>query len=584
MSQPPQGPGWGNPPGNNPFDPSAGGSPQQGGWGPQGPQNQPPQGGWPQGAPNQPQQGGWGPQNQPQQGDWSQGAPNQPQQADWGAQAQQGGWPQGGPEGTQAYPPQGPFGGDPNAGAAVATKAGLSKTAKGLIAGGVALAVVGTGTAVVVADPMGWRGGGDGDWLKQVPASATMVAGMDLEPGAGQQLEMIRFALKFPSVRENLSLTEGSDPRETAFNALVEDRDCGMTFANDIDPWFGSEIGFFVPIGGSDMVTVIEAKQEEPARAAITKLDECGVLYAGSVAYNDGFLLVGTEEGTAEAALAEASNSDITQRAEFREDMDQLGASGIATFWADAQGLSDTGISDMEAAAGLEYARSIGGTLRFSAGNPEVMVVTKTNRELPKGQPTSLGDLPGDTALAFGLGGGKNFVPMIDEALAAEGMGIADLGLSIPELETLLGDDFVIAVERFDPATLSDPTDAPIALRIKTDTNQLRALERRLNTVDLPVVHLDNNGTSVVSLSNSYAQRVQSPSSRLADQPGFKAAIPEPDKAEVAMYLDIASFAELIGDEADLESEDLQVLQAVGASSWSEGNNYQRGTIRLTAQ
>ncbi|WP_432559396.1 hypothetical protein [Granulicoccus sp. GXG6511] len=565
MSQPPQGPV--NPPGPNPFDPAAGG---------------PPQGNWSSGHPSQP--GAWHPQ----------GNPNQPPQGDW--------QPQGGPgpDATQAYPQgQPPFGvasappPGPAAGSGAGKKTGLSTAAKALIAGGVALAVVGGGTAVVVADPLGLRSGGE-DWVEQVPASATMIAGLNLDPGAGQQLELMRFALKFPSVRDNFSLTEGSDPREAAFDALVEDKQCNMTFAEDIDPWFGKQVGMFVPASTQgESVLVLAADKEEPARAAVTKLDECGALSAESMAFNDGFLLVGSGPGLAEAALAEADTTSMVDRAEFKEDMAQLDASGIAMMWADGQALQDLNAGSLGTASdafAAQQARSMAGALRFAGGNPEVVLVSKANQALPQGAPTQMGELPGDTAAALGLGGGKSYVPLIQDALDSQGIDLSSgTGLRMPQdLETILGDDFVVAAERFDPSAVTDPTQVPVGLRIKTDTEALRSLQFRLNTVGLPISHLDENGTNYLSLSPAYADKLKAPTSKLADQPGFKAAVAEPQQAQTAMYVNIATFADILEQQLDpgseFTAEDIRALEAFGMSSWGEENDYQRGIARLTAK
>ncbi|MDO5682250.1 MAG: hypothetical protein Q4G46_05415 [Propionibacteriaceae bacterium] len=580
MSQPPQGPGWGNPPGQNPFNPAAGG---------------PPQGGMPQGQPGQ----GWQPQGQPGQGGWQPQQPG-PAQGGWQPQGQSGqGWQpqQTGPETTQPFGQNQPFGGGPQGPGPIApavAKAGLTAKAKGLIAGGVALAVVGAGTGVVVADPLGLRDAAGGDWVKQVPASAAMIAGVNLEPGATQQLEMVRFALKFPSVRENLSLTEGSDLREAAFESLVKDKQCGMTFADDIDPWFGNQIGVFRPAGTTgESVMVLEAKKEDAARAAVTKLAACDAMPAESVAYNDGFLLVGTEAGLSEAAVAEAATSNMADRAEYKEDMAQLDATGLAMFWAQADSLDDlstptttgTGLNSTAA-----QARSFAGSLRFSGGNPEMVVVAKSLETLPEGAPTNVGELPGDTAAAFAIGGGKNYAARINEALATEGMNLSSgTGLRMPQdLETLLGDEFVIAADRFDPNAISDPTQIPVGLRIKTDTAALRSLEDRINTTGLPIAHLDEGGTSYLSLSPTYAAKLKAPTSKLADEAGFKAAVAEPGKAQSAMYVNIATFADILKSQLEPGSEftaaDVDALQAVGVSGWTEGENYQRGVMRLTAK
>lgn len=483
--------------------------------------------------------------------------------------------------------------GAPGAGAGAA-KTGLGAGAKALIGGGVALAVIGGGGAVAyVTDPLGFRSGGD-DWIRQVPASATVVAGFDLNPDAGQKLEMLRFALKFPSVSENLSLTEGSDLRETLFSAIIEDHpSCSLTYAEDIEPWMGNQVGAFIPAGATnEWVLVLQAGAEAPAVAAVEQLGACGALPGGSVTYTDGYVLAGSRDGAAEAAAAEAMTTSLADDPDYQEDRAKLGASGVAMIWVDSEGLQQ--INDASTSAMPELpvsARSSAAVMRFSGGNLELVSVGKVVGEFPTRGVTKVGELPADTAAAFGLAGGKEFVPMIQDLLTSQGMDLSTgTGLRMPQdLETILGDDFIFATDRFDPNNLQGPNDLPLGLVIDTDSAALSSLIQQFNMMlGLPITHLDEGTLNYVSLSPSFAQQLQNPSGKLADQDGFKAAVAEPDKAQVVMYVNVATFSDVLinelGSSTTIHAGDIQALQALGMSAWDDGDDYQRAVLRVTAR
>lgn len=589
MSQPPQGSGWGNQNGwdQNPFA----GGPQQG-QGPQGPgfgQGQQGQGGF-EGQSNFGQQPGYGQgQGQPSYG--GQGA-------------------QPGPGGTQAYPTQGypnqggqgPFGGPQGPGgpgSGVPTpvaKGGMSAgLKKGLIIGTAAVVLVGGGVgAFIAADPLGFRSA-DTAIAKMVPADATTYVHLDMAPSPAQQAELIRFALKFPSFRENPSVREGGDLREAYFDSWMDDHPgcSNVTFDADIKPWLGDNFAAFWRPQETDPTLIVSAKDQAEAEAAATKLNNCGAITANSTAYRDGHLIVSPAAGGAERTSSDALTASLADKEEFKEDFAKLGATGLASAWSSGQGLEDlvaqSGASP-STPTGDNTLRSVAGTMRFSGGNPEAVVVAKSTQELPTAATTNVGDLPGDTSLAIGIGGGRSMVGPLVDNLDAAGMDpetfAASTGLQLPgDLETLLGDDFILSADRLDEQSLSDPSRAPIGLSIKTDPTKLKVLVDRFGNSGLPLVQRDGDGISYLAFSPDYATKLQNPGSRLKDSPGFQAAVAEPGKAQMVAYWDMSAYSDLISGEADPEDRaDLEVLQSVGLSSFNDGGDYTRVVARMTAR
>ncbi|WP_425310790.1 DUF3352 domain-containing protein [Ammonicoccus fulvus] len=574
MSQPPQGSGWGNQNGwdQNPF---AGGS-QQGGQGQGGqPSGQQPNYGQGQGQPPYGSQGA-----QPGPGG-TQAYPTQ-QQPSQGYPSQGGQGPLGGPGGAA---PQGPT-------AKTGMSAGLKK---GLIIGTAAVVLVGGGVgAFIAADPLGFRSA-DTAVAKMVPDDATAYVHLDMAPSPAQQAELIRFALKFPSFRENPSVREGGDLREAYFDSWMDEHPgcSNVTFDADIKPWLGDNFAAFWRPAETDPTLIVSAKDKEEAEAAVSKLNACGAVTANSTAYRDGHLIVSPAAGGAERTSGDALTASLADKAEFKEDFAKLGATGLASVWSSGQGVEDL-IAQSGAApstpTGNNTLRSLAGTIRFSGGNPEAVVVTKSTEPLPVAAITNVGDLPGDTSLAIGIGGGKSMVGPIVDNLDAAGMDpetfAASTGLQLPgDLETLLGDDFILSADRLDEQSLSDPSRAPIGLSIKTDASKLKVLVDRFGNSGLPLVQRDSNGISYLAMNPDYASKLQNPGSRLKDSPGFQAAVAEPGKAQMVAYWDMTAYADLLSAEADPEDRaDLAVLQSVGLSSFNDGGDYTRVVARMTAR
>lgn len=581
MSQPPQGSGWGNQNGwdQNPF---AGGAQQgQGGYGQQGQGGYGQQPGYGQGQSQAPY-GGQG--SQPGPGG-TQAYPTQPGQPGQGYPPQSGQSPFGGPGGQPGPGVSGPV-----------AKSGMSAgLKKGLIIGAAAVVLVGGGVgAFVAADPLGFRSA-DTAVAKMVPADATAYVHLDMAPSPAQQAELIRFALKFPSFRENPSVREGGDLREAYFDSWMDEHPgcTNVTFESDIKPWLGDNFAAFWRPTETDPTLIVSAKDKDEAEAAVTKLNACGAITANSTAYRDGHLIVSPAAGGAERTSGDALTASLADKAEFKEDFAKLGATGLASVWADGQGLEDmiaqSGVSQTTP-TGSNTMRSMAGTIRFSGGNPEAVMVGKSTEPLPAASVTNVGDLPGDTSLAIGLAGGKSMVGQIVDNLDAAGMDpetfAASTGLQLPgDLETILGDDFILSADRLDEQTLSDPSRAPIGLSIKTDASKLKVLVDRFGNSGLPLVQRDANGISYLALSPDYASKLQNPGSRLKDSPGFQAAVAEPSKAQMIAYWDMSAYSDLISSEADPEDRaDLAVLQSVGLSSFNDGGDYNRVVARMTAR
>lgn len=512
----------------------------------------------------------------PNDGGWQypQGQPQQPYQP--GPQYQQGQPPQY----QQAQPPQGP----PNQPGQPAKK-GFPLGAK-IGAGALALVLIGVG-AFIAIDPLGLRA--NTATAKAAPADTVAYANVNLNPGAAQQVEMIRFALKFPSVREKTNLREGGDAKQQLFESIVKNSNCPVDYPNQIKPWLGDQAGFALRRGAQAPVVLLAATDEKQARAGIAPLAQCSKM---SVGYAKGHLILADSQAAADDTARATEQGSLADQKTFTDAMSKLGGTGVATFWAEGAGLQQAG-GQLASNAGMGAAQppfdSAAGTLRFSGGNPELTTITRGGGSLGTGK-TKVGELPAETTVALGVAGGRTLVPQLMDLLSKAGMDpstvASQTGLQLPgDLETVLGDDLVIAAERFDPNRIdpSSPDTIPVGLVMDTDRVKLDALLAKFEQSGLQLTKIGDKPT-YVALSPAYAQKLSQPSSKLKDTANFKAAVAESGSAQAVFYLDLNAFKAQLTESMDPEqARDVEPLQSIGMSATDAGDNWSRSVIRLTA-
>ncbi|TDO89453.1 DUF3352 domain-containing protein [Enemella evansiae] len=528
---------------------------------------QPPNnGGWQQ--PGQPY--GQYPQGQPQ---YQQGQPQYPQ-----GQPQ---YPQG-----QQFPPQQPGQPVPPGGPGQPAKKGIPLGAK-IGAGAAALVLVGVG-AFVAVDPLGMRA--NTETAKAAPADTIAYANINLNPGAAQQVEMIRFALKFPSVREKTNLREGGDPKQQLFESITKDQNCPVDYENQIKPWLGDQAGFALRRGAQSPIVLLAAKNEQQARDGIAPLAQCSNM---NVAFSNGHLVLAEGQGSADDAARAADQGSLADQKPFTDAIDKLGGTGVASFWADGAGLQQAAgglTGGIGMAAPQTPFETTAGTLRFTGGNPELTAVTRGGTSLGSAK-TKVGDLPAETTMALGIAGGRTLVPQIMDTLTKAGMDpstvAAQTGLQLPgDLETLLGDDLVIAADRFDPNRVdpTNPDTIPIGLAMDTDRAKLDALLAKFEQSGLQLTKVGDKPT-YVSLSPAYAQKLSNPAQKLKDSPNFKAAVANAGGAQAVFYLDLNAFKpQLTGNMDPEQARNVEPLQSIGVSSTDAGDNWSSSVIRVTAR
>ncbi|GAA1393040.1 DUF3352 domain-containing protein [Luteococcus peritonei] len=479
----------------------------------------------------------------------------------------------------------------------------------GAKAGIVGLALLALGGGFALADPMDLREdkGAQGP-AAVLPADALGYAAVNLDPSVGQKLEMVRFAMKFPALKQKISLSEDGDLKQQFWEAAMKDSSCKdkIDYEADIKPWLGDHAGVALQKDDDKLVMAVEASDEAKARAAVEKLDACdssGSTTKEGVAYRDGYLLLGKDQPTVDAAVASATSAPLSQRAEFTEDLDKLGSTGVMSFWTSKEGLVAASQESSQAAQngvdGTELeqmpVRSAAGTLRFTDGNPELHFASKSTEPVPVSEKGSdLGSLPGETTVALGLANGADLVeqnwPEIRKMIESQGTSLADLErdskLKLPDdLKTLLGSDLRISLGPVTPESMEDPSTLPVAVATTTDKAKLTELLDRVGASQQGISLTSQGESQVLGINTSWPQKVAETGSKLADDAAFTKAVDAPEKAQTAGYVNLAQLVDSLGAELSAdEKENLAPLQSVGLSSHQEEGDYSVGTLRLTTR
>ncbi|WP_246079903.1 DUF3352 domain-containing protein [Nonomuraea mesophila] len=546
----------------------------QGGYGQQPPQQQPygqqAQGGYGQQPPPQQPYGQQQPQQQWQQGGWQQQQPQQGWQQEQGWQqqgqyAQGGGWQQQGPDGVgPAEPKKGP------------------KT--WIIAVAAALAVVLLGGGAVWA--VGAIGGGGTQPHEVLPADSIAYARLDLDPAANQKVALFQLARKFTATKDTFS---GEDPRKALFDTITKGDDSKVDFAQDVDPWLGSRIGFAaVPSGKDepDFAVAVQVTDEEQAKAGIAKLmdgDKYGIAFREDYA-----LLSATQELADKYAQAEGSLGDNT---DFNDDFAALGEQGVLSFWAHAGSLAEAAKKGMtpEQAASLEQVKDarFAGALRFDSAYVELAgVVNGAKGMTPEGElpPADLGVLPASTAGALSISGldqvlTKNWANIEKQATATGATEVQQMlaqiktrfGLELPgDLATLVGKNFTFALDSEGLSTNQFKAGA----RIATDPAKAQAILDKIQQAMASggqgapqIAKVAGDGVFTVATTDDYAKKLAE-TGTLADSETFQTAIANPDEANMALFVDLDKIESLyLNSMQGDEKANAQVLRAVGMST-----------------
>jgi hypothetical protein len=467
-----------------------------------------------------------------------------------------------------------------------------------------------------------------------LPATAVGYLSIDLDPSASQKIEAIKILKKFPALDKQLDLGSRDDLRRWVFEQIQKDSGCtDVDYAKDIEPWIGERIAVAaVPEGKSAVpVLAVQAGDQDAARTAVRKLAACGDgADRSGTAFVGDYLLVSDTQQHADAAAKSAEQAPLADDATFQTWMKRVGDPGVITAYASADAPAQMAKLQHESPMMLQEAPAFGSApdvkrlsslykdfqgmaavVRFHDGALETELVTKG---LPAGMGAqgrtgpAVGTLPATTAAAFSVGFQDgwlhDYLDSMNQALGdGESLdqlfrqGEAMTGLKLPQdIETLLGQGISVSVDSsLDLKVLAgspDPSTVPVGLRIKGDPAKITAVIDKLKAMAGPsaeVVHVaKGDGMVVLGTDRSYVDELLTDGG-LGSTASFDEVVPEADRAGAVLYVDFDAghgWAEKLGDLASDDDpqvrENIAPLEALGISSWQDGDAVQHGLVRLT--
>lgn len=427
-----------------------------------------------------------------------------------------------------------------------------------------------------------------------VPASALGYVSIDLDPSAGQKIEALRIAKKFPGLDEELGLEAQDDLRAWVFEKLQEESVCeDLAYDTDIAPWIGDRLAVAaVPTeeGDGEVVPLValQVTDQEAAEKGIAALAECSEAPDDfGVAFTGEYALISDGEERATAFATAAEEASLADDEDFVTWTGEVGDPGIMTMYA-AEGamgamldLQDEVAGDLSAdlppgerAAFEEMQQmtervremydgfgAMAAVVRFADGAMEAEFASAAMPEdfswaASPDKATRAGDLPADTAgvysVAFPDGWLDGYLEtmgtMLGEQVPLDQVVAeleAQIGLSIPEdVEALVGESLSLAVSRdLDlEAAEHDPAAVPAGLRITGDTAEITGVLDKIRASlgpdgDMMVVE-EGDGVVAVGLDADYAAGLVG-TGTLGDEARFQDAVPDADRSAAVMYLDL---------------------------------------------
>ncbi|MGN6610606.1 MAG: DUF3352 domain-containing protein [Angustibacter sp.] len=456
---------------------------------------------------------------------------------------------------------------------------------RGLIigAGVLAVALVGGGAALAASK----LGGGGAQPDEAVPASAVGFVAVDLDPSAGQKVDFLRFARKFPDARK--AIGSDDDVRKALFEALKKDGQIKGDWSSDVAPWLGDRAGFAVlpPTADGDdpeALVVLAVTDSGKAKAGIAKVSEG----QAKCEFPDGWAVCSDDAAVVSKAVKDAADKPLSQAKDYTADVDALGERGVARGWFDLGKLQEAiPTSGAQMSAALSSAKLSGRTafaLRFDGPTLE-LTGHATGTQLPKLTGSAgVDDLPASSVAVYGFSGADRLVDYAYTQVrkTAETMnGVEQLdavtqqlqqqfGISVPgDVTKAIGDRLAIVYG-------GTQDGAPqVAARFSGDRG---ALDKIVHAVQggagLTLARAQSGSDSIIATTQAYADAVAKDHG-LGATPAFRAAVPRAKDAQAVLYVDVASALAQVGDQAELnatEREQLKPLRSFGLSVTQDGD------------
>jgi len=517
--------------------------------------------------------------------------------------------------------PEGPSTGD-----------GTRRSAVPWIIGLVVVLVLGGGAVAVRAA----LGESDGQPADALPSSAVAYARIDIDPSAGQKIQALRLANRFPAFGEATGISDSEvDLRARLFEEIRSGAPglADLEFAEDVEPWLGSRIGIAVLAPEGDdaepgFAVAVQVTDQGAAEDGIAGLTAAGAESDGAesdgaepdgqaagYAFAGGYAVFAETQELADRYVAAAEESSLADDEEFQADMTALGDEGVASAWmsSDAYELfSDAasmgmggedagGLGSVGGMAGLPFASgSAAYALRFDDRFVEIAMVGSGGELAVAGAAgeSPITRLPESTLFAMSVANGDEYVRQSWEQLTSvaeeTGQNVEreikrfenQTGLALPDdLATLFGDHLTIAVDA-DLGNLEDPSGLRVGALLDTDTEAATGIIDKLVALaggGIDVATLETDGLLAVSVNEAYAGELTGGS--LGETDAFDLAVAYGAESDLAMFFNVDELEglDLFTQQADAEQlENVTPMQAVGFSVDMAEDGEVRASFRLT--
>lgn len=410
-----------------------------------------------------------------------------------------------------------------------------------IVIGTLALTVAGSATGLLVY----LHGGGT---LPEdvLPSGALAFSRIDLDPSAGQKLEVYAIARDFPNNRVRGSDTLKDDLLGALFAGGPIDYD------RDIAPWLGDRAGVAVVPSpdGPSLLGALQYRDADRARAGLARIDGAAFRFLPDSDY----VLLGTSPQVLQAAVA--ADRHLSDDPAYTEAVEDLDGDQIAIAWGDVRrivaALPGT-VSDRLAkvlGVGLQGsivlgARVTDGVVEIQgrvSGLPEEVGLLFAGRTAG----TALaGRLPANvTAAASVTNLGASLERAFDDLVGAlpgvllRSQALA-VGLSLPQdLVALLGAETAVALLDSDR----------LGARLRGGDVALAKRAFRLFGGSPELVHRTSGGV-VAALDKATLAALTEPGSELRDSERYQRAVPDADRAGLIVYADLPAVVSLFSPE-----------------------------------
>jgi hypothetical protein len=288
----------------------------------------------------------------------------------------------------------------------------------------------------------------------------------------------------------------------------------------------------------------------------------------------------------------------LSEDAGFQRWTEEVGADSILSLYVAPKAAEVAAEASGEEGEGdafadlLEDFDGAAAALRFADGGIELSFAGGGGKAVEGARDVSghVGALPADTALVLAASVPDGvFDQLAEDEMATDILG-GMFGLDLPQdLEALLGESVSLSVGGDAPESpdqLEVFDSVPVGALVHGDEDEVRAVVDKLTrSGEVPVVVESGDGRVAVASTREYAEQLVE-TGALTDDPGFRDAVPDADKAELVLYVDVDSeWRELLDQVVDDKetSANLAVVLGLGVSSWTDGD-VSHGLVRLTLE